>query len=124
MKFDDEFIFIFSEISTFEIRAKVIDPTKPTAFATTKQSSSLRESSPTAFTMDTNVIDEALIFIFGPSAFVGVGFFTARGSSHNTSNLINNKVIEERELLDWKGLYFILYLDGENQKKLKKFKKK
>ena len=37
MEFDDEFVFILSEIASFEIRAEVIDPSKPTTFSTSKQ---------------------------------------------------------------------------------------
>ena len=40
------------------------------------------ESAPTALAMEADVIDKALVFIFGPSALVGVGFLAARGSPH------------------------------------------
>lgn len=43
---------------------------------------SLGEGTPTALAVEADVVDEALIFVFGPRAFVGVGFLAARGSSH------------------------------------------
>lgn len=36
------------------------------------------KGAPATFAMDTDVVDEALVFFFGPSALVGVSFLTAR----------------------------------------------
>lgn len=36
------------------------------------------EGAPATFAMDADVVDEALVFFFGPSALVGVSFLTAR----------------------------------------------
>ncbi len=36
------------------------------------------EGAPAAFAVGADVVDEALVFLFGPGAFVGVRFFTAR----------------------------------------------
>lgn len=78
MELDDELIFFFCEISTLEVRAKVVYPSQPTALAAPKQPCGFGEGAPAAFAMDADVIDEALVFFFGPSAFVGVSFLTAR----------------------------------------------
>ena len=41
---------------------------------------SLGEGTPTAFTMNSDVINELLVFLLGPRAFVGAFFVTARFS--------------------------------------------
>lgn len=43
MKFDDEFIFFFCKVATFEVRPQVIDPPKAATLAAAEKASSLRK---------------------------------------------------------------------------------
>jgi hypothetical protein len=48
-----------------------------------KLTSSLRERSPTTFTMSFDIINKTFVFFFSPCTFVGVFFLTARRSAHD-----------------------------------------
>jgi hypothetical protein len=48
-----------------------------------KLTSSLRERSPTTFTLSFDIINKTFIFFFSPCTFVGVFFLTARRSAHD-----------------------------------------
>lgn len=49
-----------------------------------KNTGGFGEGTPASLAVDADVVDEALVFLFGPSAFIGVGFLTARRPSHNS----------------------------------------
>lgn len=87
MKLNDKFIFFFSKITTLEIRTKIVYPSESATLAASKQSCGFGERTPATFAMDANIVDETLVFFFGPSAFVGVCLFTARGASHIESKM-------------------------------------
>lgn len=82
MEFDDELIFFFREIATLEIRSKVVDPPQPAALPTSKEARRLRQRTPAAFAVSSDVGSEAVVFFLGPSSFVGVSLLAARRSSH------------------------------------------
>ena len=82
MELDDEAVLVFGEITALEIWPEVVDPAKAAALAATQQAGGLGEGPPAAFAVVAYVGDEALVFFFGPCAFVGVGLFTARRPSH------------------------------------------
>lgn len=82
VKLDDEFVFLLSEVTSFEIRPKIVDPSKTAALATSEQTCSLRKGTPTSFSMGFDVGDEALIFFLSPSSFVCMRLFTAGRPAH------------------------------------------
>jgi hypothetical protein len=82
VKFNNDLIFFFSEIASLEVRPQIVYPPQSATLATPKQTCSFGEGTPAALTMSTDVIDKALVFFLSPSAFVGVGFFTARRPPH------------------------------------------
>ena len=82
MKFDDEFIFFFSEIAAFEVRTEIVDPPETAALAASEKAGGFGERAPAAFAVSSNISYEAIIFFFGPCTFVCVSFFAARGPSH------------------------------------------
>ncbi|KAF1896688.1 hypothetical protein Lal_00034387 [Lupinus albus] len=81
--FDDDFIFFFGEVATFEVRTEVINPAETAALAASEKTSSFRERTPTTFTMSTNIRYKSIIFFFSPCTFVCVSFLTTRRPSHN-----------------------------------------
>lgn len=82
MEFDDDLVFFIGKISTFEIRTKVINPSEPATLTTSQQSCGFGKGTPTTFAVITDVIDETLVFFFGPCSFVCVGFLATRRPSH------------------------------------------
>lgn len=82
MEFDDELVFFEGEIAALEVRAEIVDPAETTALAATEKAGGFGERAPAAFTVSSNVRNEAMIFFFGPCTFVCVCFLTARGPSH------------------------------------------
>lgn len=85
MEADDELVFVFREVASLEIRAEIVDPAKPAALAAAEQSSSFRERPPATFTVELDVADEALVFLFGPCSFVCVLFLTTGRPPHLVS---------------------------------------
>lgn len=49
MEFDDEFIFIFSEIASFEVRPQVINPPEAATLATAEEAGGLWKRPPASF---------------------------------------------------------------------------
>ena len=82
MEFDDELVFFEGEIAALEVREEIVDPAETTALAATEKAGGFGERAPAAFTVSSNVRNEAMIFFFGPCTFVCVCFLTARGPSH------------------------------------------
>lgn len=82
MELDDELIFFFSEVAALEVRSEVVDPPQPTALAAAKKAGGFGQRAPAAFTVSSDISNEAIIFFFGPSSFVRVSLFTAWRSPH------------------------------------------
>jgi len=74
MEFDDEFIFIFSEIASFEVRPQVINPPEAATLATAEEAGGLGKRPPASFAVGPDVSDEPVIFFFGPCPFVVCAF--------------------------------------------------
>ena len=108
MEFDDELVFFEGEIAALEVRAEIVDPAETTALAATEKAGGFGERAPAAFTVSSNVRNEAMIFFFGPCTFVCVSFLTARGPSH--TQLITHTII--RVVLCCEiALFFLLTLE-------------
>lgn len=82
METNNELIFLWRKVSAFKIGSKIINPSKPAAFAAAVEASGLREGPPGAFAMNIDVTDETFVFLLGPCTLVGVVFLTAGGSHH------------------------------------------
>lgn len=119
MEFDDEFIFFFGEVATFEVRTEVVDPPETATLAAPEETGGFGERAPAPFTVSSNVRYEPVIFFFGPCSFVCVSFLTTRGPSHNFkfddhNTAINTQCVKSHTLeiglsligLDWIGLLY------------------
>jgi len=84
MELYDELVLFFSEVSSFEIRAKVIDPSKAAAFSATKKAGGLRERPPTSLAVHLDVGGEPLVFLLSPSSLIGVSFLATWRSTHGS----------------------------------------
>jgi len=82
VEFDDEFVFFFCETSTLEIGTQVVYPSQPAALSASQQPCGLGKGTPAAFTMESNMSDEAVVFFFSPGPFVGTSLFVAGRSPH------------------------------------------
>ena len=82
MEFDDDFIFMFSEISPFKIWTKVIDPSETTALATAEEAGGPRKGAPAALAVSFDISDKTIVFFLSPSPFVCMSLLTTRRSSH------------------------------------------
>lgn len=82
MEFDDEVIFFEGEITSLEIRPKIVNPPESAAFATPLKTSGSRERTPTTFTVSFDVRDELIVFFLSPSSFIRVVLLAARRPPH------------------------------------------
>lgn len=82
MELNDDLIFIFSEIPSFKIRAKIVNPSQATTLATAEEASGLRKGPPAALAVRFDIGDKTIIFFLGPSPFVCMSLLTTRRSSH------------------------------------------
>ncbi|KAF2577146.1 hypothetical protein F2Q68_00003697 [Brassica cretica] len=93
MKIDDNFIFVASEVSSFEIRPQIVDPPETAALAATEETGGSRERSPAAFAVGFDQGDLPMV----PSA------------SSSCSALVSEEVVvgllwrEEREEIEKVG---------------------
>lgn len=82
MEFDNELVFVFGEVASFEIGSQVIDPAEAAALAAAEEAGGFGQRAPAAFAVGPDVSDETIIFFFSPSPFVCVSFLTARRPPH------------------------------------------
>jgi hypothetical protein len=82
VQFENKIVFIFRKIPTFQIRPKIIYPSKPATFSTPKQTCGVRERAPAALSMSLNILDKPVILFSGPGSFVSITVCAARPSSH------------------------------------------
>jgi len=82
VRFENKIVFVFRKIPSFEIRAKIIYPSQPATFATTKETCGLGERAPTTLSMSLDILDKPVILFFGPSSSGSVTVGTAGSSSH------------------------------------------
>lgn len=105
MELDDELVFFFGEIAPFEVGTEVVDPAETAALAAAEETGGFGERAPTALAVSANIGDEAIVFFFGPSTFVGMSFLTARGPSHSQFQRFQTEAV--------RNALFILWLEFE-----------
>ena len=80
---DDEVVLLLGEVAALEVWAEVVDPAEAAALAAAEEAGGFGEGAPAALAVGADVGDEAVVFRFGPRAFVGVGFITAGRPAHD-----------------------------------------
>ena len=82
MEFDDELIFVLSEIASLEVRPQVIDPPETAALSAAEEAGGLGQRPPAALPVSSDGRDQPIVLFLGPCPFVCVSFHTTRRPSH------------------------------------------
>lgn len=83
MEINDELFFSFIKEATFQVRTKIVSPSKTTTFATTSEAGELGNSPPTTMAIGEDESDKLLVFFSSPWAFLDTKFVTTRLPSHH-----------------------------------------
>ncbi|RDX77035.1 hypothetical protein CR513_42901, partial [Mucuna pruriens] len=88
MEINNKLLLCLCEEASLQVRAKIISPAKATTLATTPKASELWHSTPTALAICENEVDELLVFLCSPWAFLHPKFVTAGLPPHSTNTTI------------------------------------